>query len=76
MYLIVFPWNRLLVAITAIPAIRRRIYKIFYLVHVLGYLSLFAGGIYHEKALRPVSPMIYMNRGQFELINLIKHFST
>ncbi|KAA1106247.1 Ferric reductase like transmembrane component [Puccinia graminis f. sp. tritici] len=43
----------LLVGITAIPAIRRRIYKIFYIVHVLGYLSLFAGGIYHEKALRP-----------------------
>ncbi|OAV89053.1 hypothetical protein PTTG_08567 [Puccinia triticina 1-1 BBBD Race 1] len=43
----------LLVGITAIPAIRRRFYKIFYFIHALGYISVFAGGIYHEKALRP-----------------------
>ncbi|KAH9473786.1 hypothetical protein MJO28_000387 [Puccinia striiformis f. sp. tritici] len=43
----------LLVGISAIPTIRRRLYKFFYIIHVVGYISVFAGGIYHERALRP-----------------------
>ncbi|PLW18244.1 hypothetical protein PCANC_10353 [Puccinia coronata f. sp. avenae] len=43
----------LLVGITAIPGIRRKFYRLFYFVHVLGYLSVISGGIYHERTLRP-----------------------
>ncbi|KNZ53917.1 hypothetical protein VP01_30g10 [Puccinia sorghi] len=43
----------LLVAITAIPVIRRKFYRAFYFVHVMGYMAVFVGGICHERALRP-----------------------
>lgn len=46
---------------------RKKFYKLFYFVHVVGYISIFAGCIYHERTLRPVSDLVSKDFSPFEL---------